>query len=199
MVRYRYIESIVYDIYKSMDQIKFPLNLHSIIETIPNCRHTSYQRVACKSRRKVQEVIDACESSSGCTYYDRSTNRYLIMTNEAVLDNNAGRRRWTLAHEIGHILCGHFELCPYIEKFAENNSSVFPEYEKEADYFAATILAPMPLFEPLNIRVAEDVQRKFMLSGEASRNRINDYTRWKNNRQNIMWDNDMQKLFLEKS
>jgi len=199
MVRYRYIENIVYEIYKGMDHIKFPLDLKSIVNIIPNCRHTSYQRVAVMSRKKVQEVIDACESTSGCTYYDRTTNRYLIMTNEAVFDNNAGRRRWTLAHEIGHILCGHFELCPHIEKFAENDLSSYPEYEKEADYFAATLLAPMPFFSLMDIHVADDVQRRFMLSGEASRNRINDYARWKNNRSNIMWDNDMQKLFLEKT
>ena len=198
MVRYRYIEKLVYELYRDMPEIKFPLNLETVVDMIPNCRHTSYQRVSCVSRRSMLEVAIACESTSGCTYYDRTEDRYLIMTNEAVFENNTGRRRWTLAHEIGHIMCGHFLQYPQIEKFAENDDSVFPVCEKEADYFAATLLAPIPFFDLLNIRIAKDVQWKFMLSAEASRYRINEYARWKNDCRNIQWFNDMRQLYLDR-
>jgi len=199
LVRHRYVEQIVYDLYKTIPSWKFPLKLEDVVRSIPNCRYLSYQRVAVLSRKKFQEVIDLCESTSGCTFYDSTNDRYLILTNQAVLENNAGRRRWTLGHEIGHVMCGHFKnssLC----KLSENGLATVdnPEFEREADYFAASFLSPIPFFPLMNIRVADDVMRSFGLSKEASRNRINDYARWKRCCPNPEWETKMQRLFIER-
>lgn len=51
---------------------------------------------------------------------------------------NKHRMRFTLAHELGHILLNHKMEAPW--------------EEKEADYFASQLLAPRPVFNALSVR-----------------------------------------------
>lgn len=69
------------------------------------------------------------------------------------------RRRFTLAHELGHIVLGHKMEAPW--------------EEKEADHFASQLLAPRPVFPILtihshNMQNPETVSRLFGLSKAAS-------------------------------
>ena len=69
------------------------------------------------------------------------------------------RRRFTLAHELGHIVLNH--------RMEE------PWEEKEADHFASQLLAPRPLFPILtihsyNMQSPDTVSRLFGLSKAAS-------------------------------
>lgn len=69
------------------------------------------------------------------------------------------RRRFTLAHELGHIVLRHSQEEPW--------------EEREADYFAAQLLAPRPVFPLLNsagldTSSAEQLASLFCLSRKAS-------------------------------
>lgn len=46
-----------------------------------------------------------------------------------------GRRRFTVAHELGHCLCGHFE-------HPAQDDAEARDYERQADYFASVLLSP---------------------------------------------------------
>lgn len=74
-----------------------------------------------------------------------------------------GRRKFTLAHELGHIYLGH--------------SSCGPEEEKEANWFASQLLMPecvlMEIFQRDGRLLEQDVQHWFMVSASAARTRIN--------------------------
>ena len=52
----------------------------------------------------------------------------------------------------------------------------------------------MPLYETLNIRSAQDIQRVFGLSCEASDVRWREYLKWKRTRRKTAWENDMKRL-----
>lgn len=67
---------------------------------------------------------------------------------------NYSRRRFTLAHELGHIVLKHTQEQPY--------------EEKEADYYAAQLLAPHPLVS-LQEQRPEVIADTFWLSAAASR------------------------------
>ena len=97
-----------------------------------------------------------------------------------------------IVHEIGHVICNHLTISAY-EKLSENSllQITDPTYEAEADYFAATILSPFPLYKELDIHSAIDVQRVFGLSGEASLYRYKQYLKWRSNRIKTAWENDM--------
>lgn len=202
MIRYTYINNLVLSIYNTLPVIQFPIDVKEVIKYIPNCRYMSYQQFAEVNHCSISDVIQICESKSGCTHYDILQDRYLILCNQSTQDNNnSGRQRWTCSHEIGHILCKHHSISAY-EKLSEN--SLLPHtnnqyFEAEADYFAATLLAPFPLFSFFNIQSAIDIQNIFGLSCEASLYRFKQYVKWKNNHRKTAWENDMKHIFQYKS
>ena len=201
MIRYTYVNNQVLNIYSMMQTIKFPLDVKEVIRYIPNCRYMSYQQFAKINQCSIDDIVQICESKSGCTHYDIMNDRYLILCNQSTADNNnIGRQRWTCGHEIGHVVCNHHTISAY-EKLSENSllQTTNPEYESEADYFAATLLAPFPLFKLLNIKSAIDIQNTFGLSAEASLYRYKQYLKWLNTRVKTSWENDMIRLYRQKN
>lgn len=201
MIRYTYVNNQVLKIYSMLKTIRFPLNIKDVIQCIPNCRYMSYQQFAKLNQCSIDDIIQLCESKSGCTHYDIIHNRYLILCNQSTENNNnPGRQRWTAGHEIGHIVCNHHVISAY-EKLSENNllQTTNPEYEAEADYFAATLLSPFPIFKLLNIQSAADIQNSFGLSTVASLYRHKRYLKWLNTRVKTSWENDMIRLYRQKN
>ncbi len=201
MVRYIYINNLILNIYDMLPTIQFPLDIKNVINYLPNCRYMSYQDFARINNCSINDVIQLCESKSGCTHYDIKQNRYLILCNQSTQNNNnIGRQRWTCGHEIGHVVCNHHAISAY-EKLSENSLLQInnAEYEMEADYFAATILAPFPLFKLLNIKSAIDVQNIFGLSTEASFYRYKQYIKGLGTRIKTSWDNDIIRLYKQKN
>lgn len=198
MIRHDYICNKVLQIYKNFNTISFPISLELILPHMPNCRSLTYQELAEINGCSASDVITFCESNDGCTHYDISNNRYLILWNDDS-SNNKGRKRWTQAHEVGHIILEHFSFVA-AKKLAENgfnnlNTSMF---EAEADAFAATYLCPMPLFELLEIESPIDIKDTFGLSMKASVIRWSAYGKWRHSRRKSAWENDMKKLYLER-
>lgn len=197
MIRYNYINNQILHIYSMLSDISFPLNINQVLQIIPDCKYMSYQKFAEINNCSINDVINLCESKSGCTHYDISQNRYLILCNQSTSENNTiGRQRWTCCHEIGHIVCKHLVVSAHT-KLAENNLTlnINPEYEAEADYFAAMLLAPFPLFKLLNIHTPDDIKKIFGLSNEASQYRYKQYTKWIQSRIKTAWENDMIRVY----
>ena len=199
MIRKIYINNLVLKLYSQLPRIKYPLDLNEVLSLIPNCKLMSYQKFADINHCSVNDVIALCQSKSGCTHYDVETNRYLILVNLAET-SNYGRRRWTIAHEIGHIVCGHHILSA-VDKIAENSFAQInnQDYEIEADYFVATLLSPLPLFKAFEIQSARDIQNTFSLSAEASDIRLKEYKIWLKNHRKTAWENDIVNMYRRKS
>lgn len=211
MIRYSYIQHKVLEIYLKLPAIQFPLDPKQIVKLFPNCRYMSYQRFSELNDCSLEEVVQLCESKSGCTHYDSEKNRYLILCNQSEDDNNnPGRQRWTCSHEIGHIVCKHHINLAFeksvkngnsdIEMLAEN--SLVPisdsDYESEADYFAATLLAPFPILKYLGIRSPIELQDLCGLSTSASLYRFKEYLKWCSSHRKTAWENDMISAFRTK-
>lgn len=200
MIRYPYIYNQVLQLYRAMDRIVFPLEPSATIDTIRNCRVMSYQDFARLNQCSIRDVVLLCESKSGCTHYDVTKDRYLILWNADNAENNvAGRKRWTKAHELGHVILKHLPLIaePLLAENSFNNLTA-PEFEAEADQFAATFLCPMPLFKELSINGPVDIQRVFGLSAEASVNRWMEYLKWLRYHRKTAWENDMKRVYRGK-
>lgn len=199
MIRKFYINNLVLKLYSQLPRIKYPLDLNEVLSLIPNCKLMSYQKFADINHCSVNDVVALCQSKSGCTHYDVETNRYLILVNLAET-SNYGRRRWTIAHEIGHIMCGHHALSA-LNKIAEHSFSQFGDqnYEAEADYFVVTLLSPLPLFKVFKIQSARDIQEVFGLSAEAADIRLKEYKLWLRSHRKTAWENDIVNIYLQKS
>ncbi len=76
-----------------------------------------------------------------------------------------GRKRFTVAHELGHIFLGH----PLIAGFyARTTGGKIPETENEANIFASRFLAPACVLWGLNVYSAADIARICEISAEAA-------------------------------
>ena len=197
MIRYAYICNQILQIYRNLDGLSFPLDPRKPFQLMDNCKLMTYKTFSEINRCSLQEVFLLCESQSGCTHDDVSKNRYLVLFNSSTANNNVlGRIRWTLAHELGHVVLNHL---PYIAEplIAEHNFNNLsnPELEAEADYFAAAFLCPMPLFDILGVKSAKDIEITFGLSHEASECRWNDYVKWKRNHRKTAWENDLKRIY----
>ena len=199
MVRHEYVRRQVLKIYRAMPGIIFPVEPLSIFDGMKNCRVMSYQQMAEVLGDTIAAVVLACESESGCTQYTCDDDRYLTLYNASCDNNNvAGRIRWTLAHELGHIILGHFSdmVVTHMEENNFHSSAVCQKFEKEADFFAATLLSPFPAFQNYEIKSAYGIQSIFGLSDEASRNRMDQYNKWLRTKVKTAWENDMRKAIF---
>lgn len=101
-------------------------------------------------------------SQSGISYQSES-GEWLIVYDDS---DSTGRKRFTIAHELGHILLGH----PLRE--GEQHTRVFnkdrPEVEREADMFAARILSPACVLWALNLHTPEEIAECCQISYTAA-------------------------------
>ena len=82
----------------------------------------------------------------------------------ALNENACGeqRRRFTAAHELAHCVLGHL-----------NDSEPFSKrQEREADRFAARLLAPLVVLHECNVRSAKEIARICGISNQAAENRL---------------------------
>ena len=130
----------------------FPLDLQSIIKNNhwQLWSYKNYARVYGFSR---QDLIDI--SPDGFTDVD-DKNNYRIVINE---ENSKFRCRFTVSHEIGHIVLHR--------TFRDSN-----KLEKEANMFATRILMPMVLIKELKIESAQDLSKLCDVSLQSAEIRL---------------------------
>jgi len=111
------------------------------------------------------EMIKYADSRSGCCFHMPDAGRALILVNEEI--GNRGHARWTVCHELGHLELGHIL---YGESrrmgFRQTGYDVF---EKEANCFARSFLAPAAVIRALGLSSPEEVSLCCGVSAAASR------------------------------
>lgn len=86
-------------------------------------------------------------------------NNYIICYNDQI---NKLRQRWTIAHEIGHIILKH-------QLFTVKN------FEREAHDFAQNLLCPLVAFDLCKINIAKAAMQLFNISEQAAQIALKDY------------------------
>ena len=76
-----------------------------------------------------------------------------------------GRKRFTVAHELGHIFLGHPLVAGY---HARTTGEKLPQTESEANVFASRFLAPACVLWGLNAHTAAEISRFCEISAEAA-------------------------------
>ncbi|WP_191561658.1 ImmA/IrrE family metallo-endopeptidase [Metabacillus idriensis] len=148
---------------------ELPVKVKKIVNSFPNLKVRTYSWFAKKRGYSHSEVCNLVDSEEGCCLYYESLNAYLILYNDKI--SNKGRKRWTLAHELGHYVMNHNKIT--------NNSSLsrsslsddeYNEFESEANCFARELLAPPPVLNELNLLSPSHISSICDISGEASAN-----------------------------
>ena len=120
-----------------------------------------YESYAKKAKTTVSRLVEQYGRDG---FSHRAGKAYVICAaNEAPED----RRRWTIAHEIGHIACGHLA-----HEHAPESGKKTDEYkrkqEQEADRFAAALLAPFCLLLLCRPRSVGELSKLTGLSRQAA-------------------------------
>lgn len=109
---------------------------------------------------KNSQAKELRSGEAGISVFD-GTQWYIVYDDSASL----GRKRFTVAHEIGHIFLGH----PLVAGFhARTTGGKLPQTENEANIFASRFLAPACVLWGLNVHTAADISRICEISKEAA-------------------------------
>jgi Zn-dependent peptidase ImmA (M78 family) len=157
------------DVLKNSTVKELPVRVKQIANSFPNLKVRTYSWFAKKRGFSHKEVCNLVNSDEGCCLYYESLDEYLILYNDKI--TNKGRKRWTLAHELGHYVMNHNKN--------SNNSSLarssltedeYNEFESEANCFARELLAPPPVLNELNLISPSNISNICDISSEASAN-----------------------------
>ena len=110
------------------------------------------------------EVGDLLPNENGKAYFD-GTN-WLIIYND---NNPTELSRFTLAHELGHILLGH-EMA-YIRYAQVSEFTVKPKAEQQADTFALRLLCPACVLWELGLTAPQEIANACHVSIERAEQR----------------------------
>lgn len=109
---------------------------------------------------KNSQAKELRSGEAGISVFD-GTQWYIVYDDSVSL----GRKRFTVAHEIGHIFLGH----PLVAGFhARTTGGKLPQTENEANIFASRFLAPACVLWGLNVHTAADISRICEISKEAA-------------------------------
>ncbi|HAS78900.1 MAG TPA: hypothetical protein DCS38_04195 [Ruminococcus sp.] len=107
-------------------------------------------------------VIHELEANeSGVSIFDGKS--WYIVYNDS---EGRKRNRFTIAHELGHILLGHQMKDGYYKRSV---TAVKPQIETEADMFAVRLLAPACVLWGLNIHSADEIAELCDISYSAAK------------------------------
>ena len=198
-IKARINRSVLY-IHSHVMPITFPFDARKAVALYNNCRMMTYEELETAGSASHEDVICACESYAGCTKYDRNTGRFLILVNTSDRNTVSKERiNWTIAHELGHIICKHFDELLSTDKGEIQSSEIrSAEMEEEADAFAAELLAPMPALCRVGVKNVGDIRRCFGLSQQAAEFRWAELKRYSNSDKGfgLFWETrDLSLLF----
>lgn len=152
---------MIYGIYQNIRDAVWLCLIDNNIKTLPIpiiSIANKYNIHVLKHSQTVQDYLKADES--GTTIFVR--NKIIIIYRDS---ESLQRCRFTIAHELGHILLGH-ELTDdrYFRKFYTSK----PEIEIEADVFASRLLAPACVLWGLNLHTADEIAKACNITKESA-------------------------------
>ncbi len=150
--RYDEIEREVYYVLEECEITDYPIDVFEIAKRL----HINVIPYSSLSPKELMEAME--QSLDGYSGYDMNPETGLhqdfIYYNDRV---GYQRQRWTVLHEIGHIVLGHHDMdIPY-------NLA-----EAEANYFAKYCIAPYPLINITECANPWEISDTFDVSFEAS-------------------------------
>lgn len=128
------------------------------------------------------EVLAQCQTKDACADYYALKEKYIIYYNDIdkIAFINSNRYRWSIAHELGHILLNHHKISDKTKIFRFNLSDKeYDKLESEADYFAQLLLVPHAALLGFRINASNHLRIMCKISSPASRRRYYEYVEWK--------------------
>ncbi len=175
--RRQYISEIVYKIIKMLDIRSYPIDIACLIKHLDRLNFDitldTYQSFAAFRGISIEECIQLFKSKDAATAYIRENDFYIIFLNTA--EKNKGRLHWTLAHELGHILLGHYKIIkPTLLQRKHISQESYQILEKEADFFAKSLLCHPYVLSQCGTQNPYLIKKTCRISTAAAKNRVSE-------------------------
>lgn len=144
---------------------QYPINIFSEISKLENIQLITYKEWDSFMGQKIGRLASTY-SPDAFTYNHPQIGFILAYNNKTTPYHRQRiqRIRFSLAHELGHILLGHFDKQG--DSLIKSGSPKDPLMEKEADLFAAETLIPRSLINPYKSQ--DEVAKFFDISTSAA-------------------------------
>ena len=135
--RYYFISHLSRDCLIKSKINSLPVSLNTIVKYF-KLKVISYKKI---KELKLEVYYNLMQNNYGFSQKDKNGNYAIFYDNELPI----GTQRFTIAHEIGHILLFHFD-------------SPIKTREKEANMFAARLLMPMCILHECKVKSAQEIK-----------------------------------------
>ena len=153
----------------STDQAQLPIDINSIFES-NDWLLFSVEEAEKETGMSISTAFYADPNADAFSCFYK--NRYVVIYKTR--GKSSQRIRFTKAHEIGHIALGHLVEYDLPSSYSIENNLKYRVLEREADMFAAELLAPTPLLRDIGLINTDYIQKICDISPEAAEIAISD-------------------------
>lgn len=148
--RFAYVRQRAYELLADLGIDEFPIDPRTIIRCFPEWHLLGWLELKCNTGIDDPYNLER-DGAEAKTQTVRGSGEYVIVYDERI--ESAQRIRWTLAHEIGHIVLGHL-TCFEGTSLARSGltTAEYGVLEVEAHQFAAELLAPQTIVGQFDFR-----------------------------------------------
>lgn len=136
----------------ALGKAAIPIHIESIVHALPGVRIKTYSELNKRYGVPYCDMLKRLPSELGFITQGGRSGNSIIFFNDRV---EFAVRRFTVCHELGHIVMGH--------------SDDTPAADKEASCFARNLLCPLPLRRELSITQVGDAAEIFHISLPAAK------------------------------
>ncbi|KYG89158.1 hypothetical protein A0U40_12505 [[Bacillus] sp. KCTC 13219] len=138
---YKLAENKALEFIKHLERKELPIKLLKFKKIFHDLEIKTYSWYSKKMGLSIEKVCEDLNSEDGCCVYNESNSKYRIYYNDTI--DNEGRKRWTIAHELGHYALQHNKKYGFNIMQRKNiPDEQYRIFEQEANCFARTLLAP---------------------------------------------------------
>lgn len=161
---YQNVRDAAWKILLDCEVDRLPVNLNAVCRKLKIRVLTYGQNARMIERANLSQAV---QRTDGMTFYLGETP--IVLFDEKVLP---ARAKFTVAHELGHIILGHVKPGSVTKMNREPHPEDAPE-EQAANQFAARLLAPACVLWELDIHTADEIMALCHISRQAAQFRAN--------------------------
>lgn len=124
------------------------IDVYELLVSNKNVKVHTYSEMAKRMEMTFSEYLAFCGSDDGFTAFNKISGKWIVFYNDMKSERTV---RFTLAHELGHIVLRH-------------DDDDDPISQREANCFARNILCPAPLRDGFNLKTVSDYCECFNVS-----------------------------------
>jgi Zn-dependent peptidase ImmA (M78 family) len=174
--RKSYIILSAADLIKQLNINRLPIKMRTVYTSL-NCGLISTNKISQKYNNDDFLKIKSNKIDATTIYHHKYDN-YITIYDENI---RYERRKFTFAHELGHIILNHFKDYNDVLQARNMSDELYRILEKEADFFAAEFLAPLNVLKLLNSNSIEEIINISSISKKAAAMHLNELKNYKEN------------------